>query len=51
MVASLEVDANPEFKTKLSKLILESSGKQPIYLTKVEVNGGEQFSNNFFENY
>ncbi|KAK6894377.1 hypothetical protein K6H09_002603 [Candida tropicalis] len=49
MVASLEVDANPEFKTKLSKLILESSGKQPIYLTKVEVNGGEQFSNNFFE--
>lgn len=49
MVTALEVDTNPDIKTKLSELILESSGKQPIYLTKVEVHGGEEFSNNFFE--
>ncbi|RCK64956.1 hypothetical protein Cantr_00939 [Candida viswanathii] len=49
MVASLEVDTNPNFTQKISELIIESSTKQPVYLTKVEVNGGEQFSNNFFE--
>ncbi|KAG7661530.1 uncharacterized protein J8A68_004989 [[Candida] subhashii] len=44
------MDSNPNLKSKLqTQHILEESGSHPIFLTRVEVNGGEQFSDTFFE--
>lgn len=38
----LPVDSNPDLKTKLIEQdVLQESRLQPIFLTRVEVNGGE----------
>ncbi|KAI5967974.1 hypothetical protein CANMA_002742 [Candida margitis] len=46
---SLQVDSNPDLKTRLIEQdVLQESQLQPIFLTRVEVNGGEDFSYQFF---
>ncbi|KAI5957807.1 hypothetical protein KGF57_003074 [Candida theae] len=48
-MTSLQVDSNPNLKTKLIEQdVLQESQLQPVYLTRVEVNGGEDFSYQFF---
>lgn len=45
----LQVDSNPDLKTRLIEQdVLQESQLQPIFLTRVEVNGGEEFSYQFF---
>lgn len=45
----LPVDSNPDLKNKLIEQdVLQESRLQPIFLTRVEVNGGEDFSYQFF---
>ncbi|KAI5964182.1 uncharacterized protein KGF55_002124 [Candida pseudojiufengensis] len=48
-MAELIVDSNPDLRTKLIEQdVLIESQSQPILLTRVEVNGGESFSYDFF---
>ncbi|CAI5760112.1 unnamed protein product [Candida verbasci] len=48
-MVSLKVDTNPDFKGRLIEQdILDQSGSQPIYLSRIEINGGETFSYQFF---
>ncbi|KAG5418602.1 hypothetical protein I9W82_004130 [Candida metapsilosis] len=48
-MTSLQVESNPDLRTKLIEQdVLQESKLQPIYLTRVEVNGGEDFSYQFF---
>jgi hypothetical protein len=45
----LQADSNPDLATKLAtEGLLSKSGSRPIYLSSIEVNGGETFSTEFF---
>ncbi|KAI5956527.1 hypothetical protein KGF54_001002 [Candida jiufengensis] len=48
-MAELIVDSNPDLRTKLIEQdVIVESQSQPILLTRVEINGGESFSYEFF---
>ncbi|KAL1576626.1 Omp85 domain-containing protein [Candida albicans] len=50
-MVELQVNTNPDLKSKLiEEQYLQESNNLPIYLTKIEVVGGESFSNQFFQN-
>lgn len=50
-MVELQVNTNPDLKSKLiEEQYLQESTNLPIYLTKIEVVGGESFSNQFFQN-
>ncbi|KAK6458822.1 SAM50-like protein [Scheffersomyces xylosifermentans] len=50
MVELTEADTNPDFRSRLiAEEVLSTSATRPIYLSSIEVNGGETFSNEFFK--
>ena len=51
-MVELQVNTNPDLKSKLiEEQYLQESNNLPIYLTKIEVVGGESFSNQFSKIY